>query len=98
MQTISVEDIPAELATYLDITTGAAQMLLSITVILAVLLPTLYLARGTRGLTVELVMLFLTECLLVALTWLPFWVLIATVAVLALSISAFGTNAITGSG
>jgi len=30
--------------------------------------------------------IFLTECLLVGLGWLPYWVLVATVAVMAMAI------------
>ena len=80
----------------MGISLAAAQVILSIVVILAVLLPTMYLARGTRAITIEIVMLFLCECLLVGIGWLPFWILIATVAVLAFAIASFGTKLVTG--
>lgn len=92
----SLEDIPTWFSDTLNITLEAGQIILSVTVILAVLLPTMYLARGTRAITIELVLLFLCECLLVGIGWLPFWVLIATVAVLSLAIASFGTKVVTG--
>lgn len=92
----SLEDIPAYFADFMGISLAAAQVILSIVVILAVLLPTMYLARGTRAITIEIVMLFLCECLLVGIGWLPFWILIATVAVLAFAIASFGTKLATG--
>ena len=42
------------------------------------------------------VMLFLTEAFLVGIGWLPFWLLIATVAVLAFGVASLGTSAVTG--
>lgn len=92
----SLEDIPTYFADFMGISLAAAQVILSIVVILAVLLPTMYLARGTRAITIEIVMLFLCECLLVGIGWLPFWILIATVAVLAFAIASFGTKLVTG--
>ena len=92
----SLEDIPAYFADFMGISLAAAQVILSIVVILSVILPTMYLARGNRAITIEIVMLFLCECLLVGIGWLPFWVLIATVAVLGFAIASFGTKLVTG--
>ena len=92
----SLEDIPAYFADFMGISLAAAQVILSIVVILAVLLPTMYLARGTRAITIEIVMLFLCECLLVGIGWLPFWILIATIAVMAIAIAMLGTKVVTG--
>lgn len=92
----SLEDIPAYFADFMGISLAAAQVILSIVVILAVLLPTMYLARGTRAITIEIVMLFLCECLLVGIGWLPFWILIATIAVMAIAIAMLGTKIVTG--
>ena len=92
----SLEDIPAYFADFMGISLEAAQVILSIVVILAVLLPTMYLARGTRAITIEIVMLFLCECLLVGIGWLPFWILIATIAVMAIAIAMLGTKIVTG--
>lgn len=92
----SVEDIPTWFSDYMDISLEAGQIILSVFVILAVLLPTMYLARGTRAITIEIVLLFLTESLLVGIGWLPFWILIATVAVLALAVATLGTRVVVG--
>ena len=93
---MSLESIPTYLSDFMDITLEAAQSILSIVVILAVLLPTLYLARGNKSTIIEIVMLFLTEAFLVGIGWLPFWLLIAMVAVMAFGIAALGTKAVTG--
>jgi len=93
---MSLESIPTWFSDTLVITLEAAQAILSIVVILAVLLPTLYLSRGSGSFTLTLVMFFLTEAMLVGIGWLPFWLLIATVAVLALAVATLGTGAVTG--
>ncbi len=92
----SLESIPTWFSDTMNITLEAAQMILSVSVILAILLPIMYLARGTRAVTIEIVLLFLSEVLLVGIGWLPFWILIATVAVMALAIASFGTKIVTG--
>jgi hypothetical protein len=92
----SLEDIPSWFSEYMNISLEAAQVILSIVVIMAVLLPTMYLSRGTRALTVEIIMLFLTECFLVGIGWLPFWILIATVAVMSMAIALLGTRVVVG--
>ena len=93
---MSLESIPTYFSDFMDITLEAAQAILSIVVILAVLLPTLYLARGNKSTIIEIVMLFLTEAFLVGIGWLPFWLLIATVAVMALAVASLGTKVVTG--
>ncbi len=93
---MSLEDVPDWLADTLGLNLTTAQVLLSVIVILAVLLPTMYLARGTRAITIEIVMLFLTECLLVGIGWLPFWILIATVAVMSIAVALLGTRVVVG--
>ena len=70
-------------------------MILSIVVIFAVLLPVMYLSKGKNSL-VLIVMLFLTESLLVGIDWLPFWLLIATVGIMAIAIAFLGTRVVTG--
>ena len=92
----SLESIPTWFSDFMNITLEAAQMILSVVVILAILLPTMYLARGTKAVLVEVVMLFLSMSLLVGIGWLPFWILIATVAVLALAVASLGTKVVTG--
>lgn len=92
----SLEDIPSLVADAWGITVASAQVLLSIVVMLAVLLPVMYLSRGKRSITIEIVVVFLVECLLVGITWLPFWVLIATVAVMAIAVAFLGTSVVVG--
>lgn len=93
----SLEDVPTYFSDYLDISLEVGQVVLSIVVLLAILLPTMYLSRGTAGnVTVITVMLILTELVLVGLGWMPFWVLIATVAVMAIAIATIGTDAVIG--
>jgi len=92
----SLEDIPTWFADATGLTVETAQVLLSIILILAVLLPVMYLNRGRRGLVIELFMFFLVEGALVGMGWLPFWVLIATVAVMAMAIALLGTRVIVG--
>ena len=92
----SLESIPSWLSDTLDVSLEAAQVLLSLVVILAVLLPILYLGRGSKSLVIPLMMVFLTSAFLVGIGWLPFWILIAAVAVLAFGIATLGVNAVTG--
>lgn len=91
-----LEDIPEWFSDTFGISLESAQVLLSIIVILAILLPVMYFAQGTRAVTIEIVMLFLAESLLVGIGWLPFWVMIATVAVMAIAIALLGTRIVTG--
>ena len=92
----SLESIPTWFGDFTGISLEAAQMILSISVILAILLPTMYLARGSNAITIEIIMLFLSMSALVGIGWLPFWILIATVSVLALAIASLGTKVVTG--
>ena len=94
----SLEDIPVYFADFLGINLGAAQIILSVIVLFSLLLPVMYLAKGTRALAIELVVLFLGECLLVGMGWMPFWILIATVAVMAIAIALLGTKVVIGEG
>lgn len=93
---MSLESIPTYFSDFLDISLEAGQAILSIVVILAVLLPIMFLSRNRNGFVIEIVMLVLTESFLVGIGWLPFWLLIATVAVLAFGIASLGTKAVTG--
>jgi hypothetical protein len=70
--------------------------MLSIAMIAAILLPIMYFARGTRAMAIEIVFLFLAESLLVGIGWLPYWTMIATVAVMAIAIALLGTRVVTG--
>ena len=92
----SLESIPVWFADAMDINLATAQVILSLVILLTVLLPTMYLSRGSKSTTIELVMLFLVESMLVGIGWLPFWILIATIAVMAMAIALLGTKLVTG--
>ena len=93
---MSLEDIPTYFSDFLDISLEAGQAILSIVVILAVLLPVLILLKNRKGIVIELFLFVLLEAFLVGIGWLPFWLLIATVAIMAFGIAALGTNAVVG--
>jgi hypothetical protein len=93
---MGLEDIPSAFADAVGINEATAQVILSIAIIFAILLPTMLLARGKNATTIYLIMVFLGECLLVGLGWMPFWILIATVAVMAIAIALLGTRVVVG--
>jgi len=80
----------------MDISLGAAQSILSIVVILAALLPVMYLTKNRKGVVIEVIILFLVEGFLIAMGWLPFWLFIGTVAMMSIAIASFGTKVIMG--
>lgn len=92
----SLADIPSWMASAWGINETAAQLILSVTVILAFILPVLYMRHDRGGAVIELVMLFIAECLCVGLGWLSIWILVATIGVMAMSIAFFGSKVITG--
>lgn len=91
----SIESVPTWFADTWDISLEAAQVILSTVVILAILLPVLILTRG-KGLTIPAIMLVLSEVILVGVGWIPSWVVIITIVIVALSVARFGTNLVTG--
>ena len=93
---MQLENIPTWLADAWGISLESAQVILSIVVIIAILLPIMYFASGTRAMAIELIFLFLVEALLVGIGWLPFWVMIATIAVMAVAVALLGTRIVTG--
>ena len=93
---MSLEDIPQAFADYFSINLTTAQLFLSLVVILAILLPTMVLAKGRNAVTIWLIMVFIGECIVLGLGWLPFWILIMTIAVTVLAIAVFGSGAISG--
>lgn len=95
---MSLEDVPAVFADAVGINLLSAQVILSITVIFALLLPTMILAKGKNAMTIYLLVFVLTECLLVGLGWLNFWILIMTVVVIALGVAKSGTDLVVGGG
>ena len=92
---MSLESIPTYFSDFMDISLEAAQVILSIVVILAVLLPVFYLARD-KGITLPAVMFVLTEALLVGIGWLPSWLMIVTVVIVALALARFTSVNVTG--
>ena len=94
---MSLEDIPQAFADYFEINLTSAQVILSIFMICAVLLPVMYLSRDKNATTVYLFMFLLIEGALVGLGWLPFWFLIATVVLMALGLAKMGGDLVTGS-
>ena len=95
---MSLEDIPQAFADTVGINLGVAQVILTVAVIFTLILPTMLLAKGKNTTTLILIMLFLGEVLCVGLGWLNFWVLIATVGMMAIAIAALGTGVVLGEG
>ncbi len=95
---MSLEDIPSAFADAVGVNEATAQVILSISVIFSLLLPTMVLLRGRNATTIYLIVIFLAECLLVGLGWMPFWVLIATVGMMAIAIALLGAKVVTGEG
>jgi hypothetical protein len=94
---MSLESIPTYFSDFFDISVEAAEILLSIMVIMAILLPVLFLSKGRSNLPTILIF-YLTEAFLVGIGWLDFWILITTLVVLAAAIATLGVRVITGSG
>ena len=95
---MSLEDIPSLFADAVGVTLLTAQVIMSVIVIFTFLLPTMLLAKGKNAMTIYLMMIFLAECLLLGLGWMPFWILIGTVAMMAIAFALLGTKAVTGEG
>ena len=93
---MSLEGIPQDFADYFLINLTMAQLILSIAVIFTILLPVMYLARGRNAVTIWLITTFLGECVVLGLGWLPFWIMIMTIAVTVLAIALVGSRAIGG--
>ena len=94
---MSLEDIPQAFADFVGINLAVAQVIISISVIFTILLPTMYLSRGKNATMIYLMMGLLAECLLVGLGWMPFWILIATVALMAFGVAVVGVGGVVGS-
>ena len=88
--------MPSEFATYFGINETTAQLMLSLVVIFTLLLPTMYLAKGKNAVTIWLIVTFLGECIVLGLGWLPFWIMITTIAVTVLGMAITTSNAIGG--
>lgn len=93
---MQITDIPSWLASAWSISEGVAQIILSITIILAVMLPVFLLARGRTAPTIYIMLFFLIEAFLVGVGWMPFWILLGTLVMAALAVAIIGTKAVTG--
>jgi len=91
-----LEDIPELFGDFLSISTEAAQLILSIVVLLAVVIPIMIVSRGAKSNAIEAVMGFVTACALVAIGWLPVWVLIVITMIVALLWSRTLSDTVTG--
>lgn len=91
-----LEDIPAAFAEAVGINEATAQVILSITIIFALLLPVMLLTRGKNVTIIYLIMILLAESFLVGIGWMPFWILIATVAMMAMAIASLGAKVVVG--
>ena len=92
---MSLEDIPSQFADYFGITEATAQVILSVVIMFAILLPALYLSRANK--TISLISIFFSLAICVGLGWLPFWMIIMVVAMVAMAIALLGSRAVTGS-
>ena len=92
-----IEEIPEWLADAWLIDEAVAQVILSIVVIFTILLPVMYLSKG-KAPALYMIFAFLAECLLVGIGWMPFWILIATVAVMAIAIAMLSADVVLGTG
>ena len=94
---MSLEEIPSQFAGFFGITEASAQVILSIVLIFMALLPVMYLTKG-KALTIYLIVFFLVETVCIGIGWMPYWVMIATVAMMAIALAFLGSEAITGEG
>ena len=93
---MGLEDIPQDFADYFVINLTTAQLILSLCVICTILFPVMYLSRGKNAVTIWLITIFLGECIVLGLGWLPFWIMIMTICVTVLAIAVIGSKAIGG--
>jgi hypothetical protein len=92
----SLESVPTWFADFLGIELNAGQVILSLVVVLAFLLPTLLLSKGNK--LPPFFALFGSLTLLVGIGWAPLWLLITTVFLMAIVGAMFGRDAIMGKG
>ena len=94
----SLEDIPSLFSTAWGIDLISAQLIISTFVILALVLPILVLRAGNKApsLNIEIVLGFIGMALCVGLGWLPIWILIFSVVVVAIASAFLGTEVVFG--
>lgn len=92
---MGLEEIPTYLAEYLGVTVETAQVLLSIIVFVAVLLPVMIVAKGKYPMAVFMAAQ-LTLLFLVGVQWLAFWVLTLDIVGICAGAAILGANMIFG--
>ena len=92
----SLADIPSWMVTAWGINLVSAQIILSISVLFAFVLPILLLRKNRSGFNVEIVAALLAEIVCVGLGWLHYWVLIVTLVVVAIASALLGSKTIFG--
>lgn len=93
---VSLEDIPSYFSDATGVNLVTAQLICSMAVIMLIVLPVIYLARGRNATTIWLIFTFISECIVLGLGWLPFWIMIMTIAVTALGLSMKISSALSG--
>ncbi len=94
---MGLEDIPSVFADAVGINDATAQLILSVAVIFALLLPTMYLGRNSKNITmITILVFFLAEAITVGLGWLDARVMVATGVLMAMGVAMLGTKLVTG--
>ena len=94
---MSLEDAPEALATFFGINETTAALFLSLSVIMAIVLPIMILTReNDNGVIIWLIFTFIGECVVMGLGWLPLWVMVMTLIITSIPISMLGAKVIGG--
>ena len=70
---VSMQNFPAQLASYLGLPTFAGEIMATIIIMSLVMVPILFFTRGRNPMLAFMVG-FLTLCFGVAMTWVPIWI------------------------
>lgn len=94
----SLEDIPTLFSTAWGIDLVSAQLIISTFVILALVLPILVLRAGSKApsFNIEIILGFIGMSLCVGLGWLPIWILIVSIVLVAIASALLGTEVVFG--
>ena len=90
---MSLEDVPTYMGTALGIDPVVASLLLTVSIIMALIIPT---AIATKNQTTLFIMLFIGMSISVGLGWLPAWFEIIAVVIIAMGFARNGSNLISG--
>ena len=94
----SLEDIPSWLSTAWGIDLISAQVILSMFVIAACVIPFIILRKERSNFTIEVVFMFIGMALCVALGWLPLWIMVMSIIIVAIVGAILGGGLIAGEG